>query len=64
MRQVAGFCASWALYFAMWLIHRLGLIAWPVQAPQWAWRLYLRLGDWSFAVQLWGGDRGPWKARK
>lgn len=64
MKAIAGFCASWALFSAMWLIHKFGLMVWPIQAPQWVWHLYLKLGGWSFAVQLWGGDYGPWRAIK
>jgi len=57
MRKVIGWTASWVCF---WLGH------W-VSRPMhwfdfwWLYPIYNNLMGWSYQVQVWGGDLGPWK---
>ena len=58
MHKVIGYIVSWVLYGLGDLVSR------PMNWFEFMWWLYPaynNLMTWSYAVQAWGGDCGPWR---
>lgn len=57
MKKLVGYILSWALY---WLGD---FISKPMYSFDWAWLYpaYNHLMFWSYDVQEWGGNHGPWR---
>ena len=57
MKKIIGYILSWILY---WLGD---LVSKPMNWFEWAWWLYPvynRLMRWSYNIQKWVGNDGPW----
>ena len=57
MKKLIGYTLSWTMY---WLGD---FVSKPMHYLNWAWLYpaYNNLMMWSYDVQEWGGDYGPWK---
>lgn len=63
MRKLVGWLLAWLFYW-------LGDLAWRVMESDdddsWRWKLYpvyQKCMGWSYDIQKWGGDLGPWRKK-
>ena len=58
MRKAIGYIVSWALYWlGDWTSKPMHYLNWA-----WLYPVYNHLMYWSYDIQEWGGDCGPWRA--
>lgn len=57
MRKVIGWTLAWVFY---WLGH---WVSRPMEWFDfwWLYPIYNKLMSWSYDIQEWGGDYGPWR---
>ena len=57
MRKVIGWTLSWVLYWLGDLVSRLM----NFDCMFWLYPVYNKLMTWSYNIQVWGGNHGPWR---
>ena len=58
MRKIVGWLLSWLLFWLGDIVSKP--LNW-FECMWWLYPAYNRLMTWSYDVQEWGGDCGPWK---